>query len=770
MAGGTKPSWQWGAPANYFISSAASGKHGWVTSLAGNHNNDELSYLESPVFDFSALEDTPVLKFRFIHELEKEYDGSWLEGSTDGGNTWVKLGEGLLYNNETKQWWDGASGTQPGSWKQTSLLLTGFEGMADVRFRFVMNSDGVYPLEGFGLDKVEVFDALTDGKLNGIANIGEINCGLGKEELLTVKVENTGNKSFSDFKICVELEGQTVCEQVPDTLASLKELSYTFTKGVDLSAYKTHAIKAYLQVAEDKVPENDTLRLNAVNASLISRFSYLENFEVNEGGWGAYGENSSWTYRSSEAANSYWANGEGGQYNNAETSFLESPCLDFSEVKVNPKLEFKLKYQTEEVFDGLWLEVSKDGGLSWNKVRNAGEAVNWYNNAEKEWWDGTSQPASEWITASLELTGVSGKPDVKLRFAFAADENVNGAGVAIDDLLIAAPLYENLGGELFACGALDTLLDAGNPGAEYLWSTGETGRQLQYSRAEIGADTLWVDITNDFGTLRDSLVVYISTFEMAELADTIVCQDSFVRLTPELSFNGPVAPEVAYYWYRNNTLTGTHSDTFDFYPSDSESETLVFYAEAFQGGCFLTDTLVIRQVKEPRMQVTVKKFADAKGEVEFKANGATGKYEWLVEGAESYKLEGIGPHTIQFSEAGTYEVSLLAEIEGCYFEKSDSFIVEQVLAVSPERSGIESLKLFPNPNKGSFKLEYQVNRPQQVSYQLFNLSGQVVWEAKFMEEGEVTRRIDIARNLPAGMYTLLLNGPDFSERSLIAID
>src|SRR5690606_29226235 len=84
-AKGSNSSWQWGAPAGVNIRKAASGQKAWATSLYGSYNNSELSYLYSPCFDLSALQE-PVISFShiFFSETTCTCDFHWLEYSMDG--------------------------------------------------------------------------------------------------------------------------------------------------------------------------------------------------------------------------------------------------------------------------------------------------------------------------------------------------------------------------------------------------------------------------------------------------------------------------------------------------------------------------------------------------------------------------------------------------------------------------------------------------------------------------------------------------------------
>lgn len=76
----------------------------------------------------------------------------------------------------------------------------------------------------------------------------------------------------------------------------------------------------------------------------------------------------------------------------------------------------------------------------------------------------------------------------------------------------------NLGPDVFACGS--AVLNAGNAGASFLWSTGESTQTITVTASGI----YWVDVTDGSGTTRDSINATItSTPATPVVADTSVC-------------------------------------------------------------------------------------------------------------------------------------------------------------------------------------------------------------------------------------------------------
>ena len=156
FTGGLNSSWQWGAPQKTIINKAANGNNCWVTSLTGDYNNNELSYLYSPCFDLSSLT-SPVLSFSHIFQTEDDCacDYHWAEYSTND-STWIKLGavgSGTnWYDDATNQTWQ-MSYTK---WHVSSYAIP--VTASKVRFRIVMSSDPATTYEGVGIDDVHVFD------------------------------------------------------------------------------------------------------------------------------------------------------------------------------------------------------------------------------------------------------------------------------------------------------------------------------------------------------------------------------------------------------------------------------------------------------------------------------------------------------------------------------------------------------------------------------------------------------------------------------------
>jgi hypothetical protein len=159
--GGINSSWQWGHPQKTIINEAASGNNCWVTSLTGDYNNNEQSYLISPCFDLSGMT-SPVLSFSHIFQTEDDCacDYHWAEYTTDDVN-WYRLGSVAGAVDSGTNWYDNASveawQMSYTKWHVSSYFVP--VTAPKVRFRIVMSSDPATTYEGVGIDDVHIFDA-----------------------------------------------------------------------------------------------------------------------------------------------------------------------------------------------------------------------------------------------------------------------------------------------------------------------------------------------------------------------------------------------------------------------------------------------------------------------------------------------------------------------------------------------------------------------------------------------------------------------------------
>ncbi|PKB63228.1 MAG: hypothetical protein BZY67_01115 [SAR202 cluster bacterium Io17-Chloro-G1] len=93
-----------------------------------------------------------------------------------------------------------------------------------------------------------------------------------------------------------------------------------------------------------------------------------------------------------------------------------------------PTLDYQVWYDLEENWDYAYLEVSEDGGKTWDIIGapNASPA----NPVGNGYGPGYTGKSNGWLDQSVDLTRYAGK-DVQLRFQYITDDAINGSGMCL---------------------------------------------------------------------------------------------------------------------------------------------------------------------------------------------------------------------------------------------------------------------------------------------------------------------------------------------------
>jgi len=166
------PDWAWGTPAKTIINTAGNGSKCWIIGGLNktSYNNGEESYLQSPCFDISSLQN-PIISFKIFWATEAGYDGAGFQYSTDGGNTWVTLGSVTDFNTcptdnwfntssikylNTIQGWSGSSN----QWVTAQHSLSDVKGITNIVFRFVFGAGTINNnYNGVAIDDIFIGEA-----------------------------------------------------------------------------------------------------------------------------------------------------------------------------------------------------------------------------------------------------------------------------------------------------------------------------------------------------------------------------------------------------------------------------------------------------------------------------------------------------------------------------------------------------------------------------------------------------------------------------------
>ncbi|MBK0404883.1 T9SS type A sorting domain-containing protein [Adhaeribacter sp. BT258] len=481
-SGGPNSSWALGYPTGkLYMNYTASDSNSWITSLTGPNNASENSYVVSPCFNLTGLT-APVIEMKIWWNSENNGDGAVLQSSIDGGLTWQRVGDyGDPYNwyNSNNiasvpgsqppvfnnQGWTGRVGSSPGNgsggWVRAKHKLNGLGGQASVRLRIAFASDLYYEDDGFGFDDVQIYE--TPNHDAGILSITSpvSKCGSTNQESVSVMIKNFGLLAQNAIPVTYRLgNNPPVTEVITSNMLSEDVLVYTFNAKVNLATPGTYPLVVYTGLPSDGDHGNDTINTLVHAIPTIAAYPYFQNFENGNGGWLTSGVNSSWalgtpaksTINSAASGANAWVTGLTGNYNSGENSQVLGPCFNMSSL-TSPLLTMKVWWNAVDGAAGAVLQSSIDNGITWQTVGAFRDPDNWYNHnsissnpgGQQSGWSGSNMNfintgSNGWVTVKHLLTGLGGQSNVKLRIAFASDNNfLTDDGFAFDNIAI----YEN---------------------------------------------------------------------------------------------------------------------------------------------------------------------------------------------------------------------------------------------------------------------------------------------------------------------------------------
>jgi len=283
---GENSSMQLGSPMGAVIDEAASGTFAWATNPYGNYNAGELSWVESPCFDFSGMPN-PVLDLFLNYHTPNGLDGAAIDYSIDGGLTWNRLEprssdlawfwynhnniSGLATKTGNGRGWSGLSN----GWLNPRIVLPEEVGnQSAVRFRFIFAAQEVaLDFEGVAFDMVSVYGAQHDVGVTAFMQ-PQTSCSLSEEQNVTVAVSNLGINTISAGTIIpvgldYHNESISLLEELvlQEALAPGQHALHTFSQTFNMSAIGSYDLTAYTLLDGDDdffSPGifNDTLSVN----------------------------------------------------------------------------------------------------------------------------------------------------------------------------------------------------------------------------------------------------------------------------------------------------------------------------------------------------------------------------------------------------------------------------------------------------------------------------------------------------------------------------
>ncbi|HYF81368.1 MAG TPA: S8 family serine peptidase, partial [Symbiobacteriaceae bacterium] len=392
---GTADTWAVGEPTSG-PRGAHSGTRVAATNLTGDYADSSDSWLMSPPMDLSG--GVAGLRFHHWYQLEEDFDYGLVLVSGDGGENW-----------DVATYFTGDS---PG-WTEQVVDLSPYAGSDAVFVAFYLQSDDSVTMDGWYIDDVELYvDSVPPAAPTG----------------LTATPNPAGSIALAWTPVdAADLDHYTVYRS--NTAGSgyqeLNEVSGATFMDADTTGGTTY----YYVVTATDTFGNESARSAEASATAVSgTVVFQDNMEAGDNGWTHGGDADNWQRGTPtagpDAANSgsnVWGTNLSGNYNNSENAWLMTPEINLAGL-ASVNLQFAHWYSLENEFDFGFVEISADGGSTWNEMAvytspDGGDAVGW------------EMPM-------IDLSAYAGGT-VKIRFRLDSDSSVRYPGWYIDDVTVA---------------------------------------------------------------------------------------------------------------------------------------------------------------------------------------------------------------------------------------------------------------------------------------------------------------------------------------------
>ncbi len=461
--------WEWGVPTSTIINTGSNGNKSWKTNLDGDYTNRCNDFLYSPFFDFSNAYH-PEIHLRHWFNTEAVMDGTRIEYSTDGGNSFSVLG--TQSDPMATNWYNssnifssgkaGWTGTSNGYIESTYMLnsLSGYSG-ALVQFRFNLSSNDSVTANGWSIDEFRIESqpawSASPSVLTDVQNPFSANA---SSQIVGCYIVNTGAMSITSVQLNLLEDGQNVLSDsvvFATPLLPGDSVLYTFSQAwIPSPGLHTLCTQTSLpnQQMDQWTADDEKCSVAGVFDTLpiISLSPWCEDFEGLNSKWLTMDPNTQrfqseeWsignpnqTYLNGTYNGLFsWVTGALNSYTSSNASALYSPVF-LADSASCYSLSFYHRYKTEQFEDGGTVEYSIDNGGTWKVIGNAGEP-DWFNSSyitglklpPVPGWSGTNL---SWELAKHDLFFPKDAA-VVFRFRFGSDASVEDEGWEIDQFCL----------------------------------------------------------------------------------------------------------------------------------------------------------------------------------------------------------------------------------------------------------------------------------------------------------------------------------------------
>jgi len=294
----------------------------------------------------------------------------------------------------------------------------------------------------------------------------------------------------------------------------------------------------------------------------------------------------------------------------------------------------------------------------------------------------------------------------------------------------------NLGPDSTRCGSI--MLDAGNAGSTYLWSTSATTQTIN----AVVSGTYMVNVTNASGcTASDTVVLTINTQPVVALgADDTLCSASVTL--------DAMNPGATYLWNdmsTGQTLNATGSGQY-------------YVTATMPGGCLSSDTinLVLNTPPNVTVALPIDTACLNMGSVVLGGESPTGG-TWSGPAVTGNTFDPM------IAGIGTFGITYMyTDTNGCSGSAVDSILVDACLAVDAAVAVID-FSMYPNPNNGDFNILLSGNESADVF--IYNAAGQIVFSEQV--SGGVVTPVSLEASGIYMVTVVMSDGTQMTQRVIV---
>jgi len=559
--------WELGVPDDYLFSEAHSLPNAWVTDLNDNYAQNSERVIESPYFDLTDTTIEYVLSFYHKRYSVSYGTYSYIEYSSDKGETWQLLDD----PDALKKGWMTSLGFPYNYYTsfQHSAINIGFIlGQDSIKFRFRYLTED-HSGEGWMIDDFAITEEFTNiyatqGDSIFVSKLCpeiEVCTNLGFFNQYGITVLNTTNYYFSRDSI-LDASDSYMGTKIKSILSEnyLVKIFLDLPSGLNAGDYYIIFEHDALDTLQEDI-ETDNIGYAVVRVDSIASLPYSEDFEHIDEIWRRYlvvgGKYQVWElgkgYRhhleDAHSGTRAWHTGKSNQYSDLCTSFCNKQYIEFPFIEIPA--------HSDSLILNLWFK---------NQIENNAYSIYYTYNCRYFWNLIFTFPLcrdDDWDYINLPLDSMLYGENIKFRIEYYSD-GYGIEGIMFDDVYIG-PVKADLSIEKLKTDRFTSILRSTDTLKYYLNNCG-----LKDIPSTVSA-FYW---SND--TILDTGDILLGTKEEQALADTSGAWSAFVYTKPENS------PEEFYIFYVLDTANVVdemreYNNTGYFSIYQEEAFTLPYY-------------------------------------------------------------------------------------------------------------------------------------------------------------------------------------------------